>query len=145
MEMIVIAVIKICAKVGCNKRIDYKDTYCDKHKREVNNTYNDQVRHASEFDKKVAKFYASTSYRKLRKKKMLEVNGLCQVCIRLAGIVNTAKIAHHIVPVRDDFDKRLDDDNIIMICNDCHEKLHDRINNRTLTIDELIKQLKSIN
>lgn len=65
------------------------------------------------------------------------------MCIRLNKIT-PAKIAHHIVTVREDFDKRLDEDNIIMICNDCHEKLHDRINNRTLTIDELVEQLKSI-
>ncbi|MFG3610987.1 HNH endonuclease signature motif containing protein [Rummeliibacillus stabekisii] len=135
---------KVCLKNGCRTLIDYRKTYCDKHRQYKNREYNKQIRNSSEFDRKVAKFYQSTEYRNMRQRKMIEVNGLCKVCIKL-GHINSAKICHHIVPVREDFDKRLDNENCIMICNDCHEKLHDRTNDKTLTIDELIRKEREKN
>lgn len=52
---------------------------------------------------------------------------MCQVCIRLlypygARQYNTERIeVHHIVSLADDYDKRIDDSNLITICEHHHE------------------------
>lgn len=53
-------------------------------------------------------------------------NHLCQVCIRLLydtrNRYNYSDLeVHHAVPLEEDFDKRLDNDNLITICERHHE------------------------
>ena len=54
---------------------------------------------------------------------------LCQLCIR--GLYNTYNLytykgveVHHIIPINEDYDKRLDDDNLISLCQ-MHHKMAD--------------------
>lgn len=54
---------------------------------------------------------------------------LCQICIN--NLYNTIKIynydkleVHHIIPINEDYDRRLDNDNLITLCN-YHHKLAD--------------------
>ena len=51
---------------------------------------------------------------------------LCQVCINnLYNTINTYNYdkleVHHIIPVNEDYDKRLDNDNLITLCNYHHK------------------------
>ena len=51
---------------------------------------------------------------------------LCQVCIRnlynTTNIINYRKLeVHHIVPINEDYDKRLDDENLITLCSKHHK------------------------
>lgn len=55
---------------------------------------------------------------------------LCQICIR--KLYNTINVytykgveVHHIVPINEDYDKRLDDDNLITLCQ-IHHKMADK-------------------
>lgn len=54
-------------------------------------------------------------------------NYLCQVCIRKLYDTHTQYNyedleCHHAVPLKDDFNRRLDNDNLITICSQHHEK-----------------------
>lgn len=46
----------------------------------------------------------------------------CRLCLK-AGIVNSKELSvHHIIPLVEDFDKRLDNDNLITLCRYHHEQ-----------------------
>lgn len=68
------------------------------------------------------------------KRKSVEIrqrdNYLCQICIR--KLYNTIRqynydnlSVHHAIPITDDWDKRLDDDNLITGCSMHHEMMED--------------------
>ena len=46
---------------------------------------------------------------------------------RKNGIIKEAKEIHHIIPIEEDWSKRLDYDNLIALCSDCHNAQHERI------------------
>lgn len=48
---------------------------------------------------------------------------LCVYCLKKLGVINnTAVEVHHIVPVKKDFDARLDSGNLISLCREHHEE-----------------------
>jgi len=55
----------------------------------------------------------------------LKQNPLCIDC-QGAGVIRPAVVVHHIIPVEDDPSKRLDMDNLMSLCRDCHEIRHQR-------------------
>ena len=46
---------------------------------------------------------------------------LCRSCLEKGKIVWDELEVHHIVPLAEDYEKRLDDDNLITLCKRCHE------------------------
>lgn len=54
---------------------------------------------------------------------------MCVYCLRKnqGGKLNRNMVSykalsvHHIVPLSEDYDKRLDDDNLVTLCSGCHE------------------------
>lgn len=85
-------------------------------KRRQSKTYDEM----NEEELKIQKFYNSKEWRKKRLEILERSNGLCVVCW-LLGRVRLASSVHHIVKLRDDFELRLDDKNLIAVCRDCHE------------------------
>jgi 5-methylcytosine-specific restriction enzyme A len=69
------------------------------------------------------KFYNSASWRKCRELVLLRDNYLCQECLR-NGQVITADMVHHIKSFEDHPELALDSDNLVSICNPCHNKEH---------------------
>ena len=71
-------------------------------------------------------FYQSKEWLLLRNQKFYDADGLCELC-RKNGIIKEAKEIHHIVPIEIDWSKRLDYNNLIALCSDCHNAQHERI------------------
>jgi 5-methylcytosine-specific restriction enzyme A len=74
----------------------------------------------------IDKFRWTSAWRKKRKLINARDKHLCQVCIRELHNTqlkyNFTNIeVHHIVPIAKDWDKRLDDDNLISLCKYHHE------------------------
>ena len=69
-------------------------------------------------DQRSAEFYNSKEWKTLRLAK-LSRDCVCEVCRE-----KPAEIAHHIVPIREDWDRRLDYDNLLSVCAGCHEEKH---------------------
>ena len=78
------------------------------------------------YHEKYNKFYQSKEWHELRMAKWVSANGLCELCLK-NGIINEAREIHHIVPIEKDWSKRLDYDNLIALCSDCHNQQHLRI------------------
>lgn len=109
-----------CNKINCNELIDFKETYCNKHKELINQSNKDYERYRTERDKTYIKFYQSREWKNTRKSVMLE-DGLCQECLR-QGYYKQADVVDHIIELKDDWDKRLDKDNLEPLCHSCHNK-----------------------
>lgn len=78
------------------------------------------------YDENYMWFYNSTTWKNLRNKKFYDADGLCELC-KKNGIIRQGKEVHHIIPIEKDWNKRLDYDNLILLCNDCHNAQHERI------------------
>lgn len=78
------------------------------------------------YHEKYQHFYNSKSWHDLRNFKWQESNGLCELCLK-DGIVREAREIHHIVPINENWNKRLDYDNLLALCSDCHNAQHERI------------------
>ena len=78
------------------------------------------------YHEKYDSFYQSKEWSLLRNQKFYDADGLCELC-RKNGIIKEAKEVHHIVPIEIDWSKRLDYNNLIALCSDCHNAQHERI------------------
>lgn len=109
---------RLCNKAGCKVLVDYSQTYCDKHKpTKVSNVTYEQRK---EQGGKYFWFYKSKAWRTASYQYRLS-NPCCERCLG-AGIVRPANVVDHIVELRDDWDKRLDEDNFMSLCHACHNK-----------------------
>ncbi|WP_440894962.1 HNH endonuclease [Amphibacillus sp. Q70] len=73
--------------------------------------------------KMVDDFYKSGPWRKCRGT-ILERDGyLCQICMQVDDPI-PADTVHHIIHLKDDPSKALDEDNLISVCFTCHNDLH---------------------
>ena len=77
-------------------------------------------------DKDIEKFRSGKLWKAKRKEILGRDKGLCVVCrLGLCGEpadLVPADSVHHITPLTDDFDARLDDDNLISLCAYHHEQ-----------------------
>ncbi|MBX0340542.1 hypothetical protein U0Q17_01674 [Lactiplantibacillus plantarum] len=76
-----------------------------------------------EHDIKTNEFYHSSDWQSVRQLALTRDHYLCQVCKR-KGIIKQGNTVHHIVPIKDDWNKRLDLGNLETICMACHNKEH---------------------
>lgn len=47
---------------------------------------------------------------------------LCRICLDERRLTIDKLEVHHITPLREDFSRRFDDENLITLCKECHEK-----------------------
>jgi len=108
-----IGIMRRCNHPTCNTLISRDETYCDKHKTYTNKAYNDTRRRN---DPEYINFYKSNAWLTMRKRILLKHDYLCSSCGRIAEVVD------HIIPTKVDWSKRLDEDNLQPLCNECHNK-----------------------
>lgn len=106
-----------CSHVGCRTLIPLSQHYCDRHKHEENSR---RYFHRKHSGGKYEAFYQSTAWTKLaRQYKVAHV--LCERCLS-RGIIRKADICDHIIPIKTDWDKRLDWNNLQSLCQNCHNE-----------------------
>lgn len=117
----------ICNKMGCNNIAKQPERYCEKHKhqvekekRERNKFYDRTIR-----DDKATRFYRSKEWIKTRQMRLIMDSHLCRDCLK-EKIITKADTVHHIEELKDNWDKRCDLENLISLCNSCHNKRHKR-------------------
>ena len=66
---------------------------------------------------------------------------MCRECKRYGKSV-AATTVHHVKPLDQRLDLKFSSDNLISLCNKCHDKMHDRINNQlTKAGEELVVRI----
>lgn len=68
-------------------------------------------------------FYKSSAWRRKRRKILARDNYECQVC-KQEGRYNKGVVVHHIEHLEDRKDLALEDDNLLTVCEACHNRLH---------------------
>lgn len=119
----------MCRK--CQKPIKYPERYCDNCKvdakeyrqeseRLANRRYN-QTR-----NKKYMRFYKSNEWRRLSAAYMQDRSYMCE--FRGKRCTTLATEVHHVDPIQSKtgWDKRLDWDNLMCVCVECHNEIHKR-------------------
>lgn len=84
------------------------------------------------YDVKAQEFYQSNQW-KILSKKHKQQRPLCIYCLDF-GLTTPAQVSDHIIEIRDDWDKRLDPENLQSLCHSCHN---------TKTAKERRKRLKN--
>jgi len=77
-------------------------------------------------------FYKTTKWERKRKAILRRDGYMCRECRRY-GRTTPANTVHHIVPLEDRPDLALDDRNLISLCEECHNGMHDRHTGRLTT------------
>ena len=70
-----------------------------------------------------AKFYNSKQWKKMSEYIKTKYNGICLMCFINYGLFKFADMVHHIEPIRDNWERRLDENNLIPLCNQCHNNI----------------------
>ena len=100
-----------CKHPTCNELIPAHESHCKLHKTTREQQYNAFRR---EHDSEYVKFYNSSAWRKLREQILLRNHYICKHCGGLAEMVD------HIIPTKQDWNRRLDPTNLQPLCNACH-------------------------
>ena len=108
------ALLKLC---GCGKPIPAQEQrckQCQSKRKDRHKLYDKNVR-----DKESAKFYNSKGWKLLREMALNRDLGLCQHCYK-GNKITMADMVDHIVPVKVNWERRLDINNLQSLCNRCH-------------------------
>jgi len=103
------------------------ERYCPEHKAKSQARYagSQRLYDQRERDPEVVAFYKSKAWEALRIRILERDAWLCQPCLR-AKRITRADTVHHIVPVKEAWDRRLDPTNVESICRACHNRIHGR-------------------
>ena len=104
-------------------------------KRKTYKTYDEMT----EEELMIQKFYNSKEWRKKRDEILARSNGLCVICW-LLGRVRSATSVHHIKKLREHFELRLDNNNLIAVCRDCHELVESSCS----SVDEVLLLIETL-
>ncbi|WBL53610.1 HNH endonuclease [Bacillus phage yong1] len=111
--------LRVCPAPGCPSLT--RDRYCDEHKTQQQEETKHYNKHSR--NKTITSFYKSTDWKRTRQLGLIRDNYLCQHCLK-DHCFTPADMVHHIVEVKEDWSKRLDLDNLVSLCNACHNKVH---------------------
>ena len=129
----------------CGKKIEYSLKMCQecasKEDSRIKERYKDYRRRRA--DKDIQSFYASREWKIARDKTKVRDNYICKLCWD-KEVFKFAEVVHHIKEVKEDFNKRLELDNLICLCNCCHKKVHKEYKKNSIGKDRMQEKLKSL-
>ena len=115
---------KICR---CGKVIPYSMKRCPKCEAKAKKERKENIRYYKQItydrDSKYNKFYKSKEWIKGRQLAIVRDHALCRDCLD-KDVITPYNTVHHIVPIKEDWSRRLDIDNLICLCESCHQKRH---------------------
>jgi 5-methylcytosine-specific restriction protein A len=112
---------RICTHPGCNSLVYDGSGRCEKHKAEHEQR---QKESKAQFDSKRGSSSERGYDGRWQKARLtyLRHHPLCEKC-QENNLITLAVLVHHIIPISDGGD-RLNPDNLMALCNKCHEEIH---------------------
>lgn len=136
---------KICR---CGKVIDYNMKMCDecakRYDKSKKESYKEYKRNRK--DIKEQRFYSAGEWIRVRDIVRRKYNGLCLYSYYIKHEIKYVDYIHHIVELKEDWDKRLDVSNLIPCCSEAHKLIHntyDRSDKNKNDMQELLRSLKN--
>lgn len=112
------AMLKTCS---CGKAIAMNESSCKECKEERKERYKSYDKYKR--NETSRKFYQSKEWKRLRHLIIERDAGLCQRCLN-KGKITSGSICHHIEELKDNWGKRLDINNLELVCQSCHSQIH---------------------
>lgn len=82
----------------------------------------------SKYPKQTNPFYLDKRWKRKREVILMRDEYLCRECKRY-GKVTPANTVHHIYTLEEHPQYKLTNDNLLSLCNECHELMHNRFEN----------------
>lgn len=115
---------KICR---CGKVIPYSIKRCPECEVKAEQERKQHIKYYKkntyERDSKYNKFYKSKEWNTVRKLAIVRDHALCKDCLD-KNTITPYNTVHHIVPIKEDWSRKLDINNLICLCESCHQKRH---------------------
>lgn len=119
---------KICR---CGKVILYSMKRCTECEVKAEEERKQNIRYYKrttyERDSKYNKFYKSKEWNTVRQLAIVRDHAICKDCLD-KNTITPYNTVHHIVPIKEDWSRRLDINNLICLCESCHQKRHNSLN-----------------
>lgn len=130
-------IYKRCSR--CNSRIQ-TGTECECKSKRFKEYNKDNIN-------KYKSFYKTGAWIKVRQQVISYYNGIDIYSYYNNGLVEYGQTVHHIEPIKNNWDKRLDITNLIYLTESNHRKLHNRMDNgeEQQVIHELHKLIEKFN
>ncbi len=119
--------LRPCKQRWCKNLTRDVTGYCGEHihiaeerQQERNRYYDKHIRYSK--DEKYTKFYHRKEWESLREDVLRTYNGVDIYSYYIDNRAVTANTAHHIIELKEDWDKRLDKDNIFPLTDANHKK-----------------------
>lgn len=137
------ALKKLCSYHGCKELVDYGTKYCNKHKDTDKERYKEYSarRLKDKEQKKYQEFYNSKEWKDLAEDIRRKYNCMCVICLLRHGIITDVEAVHHIKELCECWNLRLDDENLICLCESCHRKIHVEYNKGEKAKDKMQEML----
>ncbi|EOU2050044.1 MAG: hypothetical protein E6610_03925 [Clostridium perfringens] len=109
--------------------------------------YGQKKENLDEVNKMENKFYSSSAWQKTRASMMRDCGYKCCVCSNvypdtIVKHYTEAREVHHVIPIRDCWDKRLDVDNLVCLCTEHHHLIHQNEIRNKFELEKFIENLK---
>lgn len=134
---------KICNFGVCHKIINGNEKYCEEHKKESDVNVKEKHKHYKRMriDQREQSFYNSKQWIMLRDFIAVKYKGLCLWSYCIEDSIVSADTYHHIIPVKDDWNERLDIYNIIPLSNRAHNMIHEMYKKDKESTQKVLKEL----
>jgi hypothetical protein len=126
-------IYKRCCR--CNKRL-LEGTTCECSKKRYKEYDKDKV------NTREKKFYSSGSWDKCKIKAKDRFNGMDIYSLYVSNKVEYGQTVHHIEPIKENWNRRLDIENLIYLTESNHRLLHNRMDNGEH--DQVINELNDL-
>lgn len=124
---------KIC--IRCGKRIPISSS-CSCMKK-----FKDKTNSHHKYNNNIKKFYSTKEWINLRERCIAKCHGIDLYSLFVLNKVEYGEVVHHIIPIVDDYDKRLDADNLIYLTECNHKLIHSLYQS---SYDETAAMLRSL-
>lgn len=108
-----IKALHLCNKAGCTAFT--RERYCTNHKSEINRYNKERT------DKQYVAFYKTKEWGIVRALALTRDGYQCVEC-KKKGVKKLAQMVHHKIPVKKDWTKRLELNNLESLCEACHNR-----------------------
>lgn len=129
-------IYKRCSK--CGRRVPTgKKCECLKKIEQARQKYYDK----NQRDKRVTAFYNSKEWHTLQKMAVEKFNGLDVLQLYQDHKITPGRIVHHIIPIKEDWSRRLDIHNLILLTDESHYAVHQRMDKGDKSVRKELMQL----
>ncbi|OXS26391.1 MAG: hypothetical protein BI182_08315 [Acetobacterium sp. MES1] len=117
---------KYCSYTGCRVLLDEDVKYCDKHQKQTRDhkASRDREYKRNRNDHKEQDFYRGQAWVNTRDGSMSYYFGIDIFEYYTTGMIVEAATVHHIVPIKEDWSKRYDSNNLIPLTEKSHQYIH---------------------